>query len=277
MNKYFMITGATGGLGKAFCIVCAQRGISLFLTDLSNKSLNDLATGLKNEYDIDVRVFACDLTRDSERDRLFQYIGREDLHFSGLINVAGLDIEGSFVSLSPCNIRTIVKLNILATSEVIQNILPYRIQYERFMIINVASQAAFQPMPYKAMYSASKRFLLQLSLALREELRPYKVTVTALCPSGMPTTSESVDGIDAQGFLGQITAKNVGDVAEEAFCCAERGKAIVIPGKINRVLKACTSLMPQTWVAHLLRTRWSKALQKRRGTVGALTPHQLKY
>ena len=84
-------------------------------------------------------------------------------------------------------------------------------------------------MPVKAMYAASKQFLLSFSMALREELKPYGVTVTALCPAGMPTTSECIKAIECQGFAGRITTKNVGYVAAKTIDHALKGHAVYIP------------------------------------------------
>ena len=104
MQGWFMITGAVGGLGKAFCAACAQRGYGLFLTDVSPELLDILATGLRNEYNVPVQVYACNLADERGRDMLFSRIRELNIPFVGLINVAGMDTEGEFISkdLSLC-------------------------------------------------------------------------------------------------------------------------------------------------------------------------------
>lgn len=131
------------------------------------------------------------------------------------------------------------------------------------MLINVASLAAFSPMPVKATYAASKRFLLDFSLALREELRGLGATVTVLCPAGMPMTPETIEGIEMQGLIGHITTQNIGSVAAGALDAALRGRAVYIPGLFNRILQGLSALIPAQMAASLLGARWMAAYHKR--------------
>ncbi len=193
MNSWYLITGATGGLGKAFCAACAKAGHNLYLTDVSATMLNTLSVGLQNEYGIKVLTYTCNLASEQSRDELFTALDESGIRFSGLINIAGMDREGEFSMLDLQCLRTMMQLNMFSAAELINRILQLRNEDERFTILNVASQAALQPMPYKALYAATKRFLLQLSLALNEELKLQNATVTALCPSGMPTTQACLD------------------------------------------------------------------------------------
>jgi short-subunit dehydrogenase len=254
-----MVTGATGGLGKAFAVECASRGWDLFLTDLHLEPLEQLKSGLERAYGISALTQACDLTDPAACAQLFVRFHQEGLRFWGLINVAGTDFEGPFFEQSPQQIRTIVRLNVEGTLEMTRALLEFRDPLQTFRIINVASLAAFYPMPVKATYAASKRFLLDFSLALREEVREIGATVTALCPAGLPTTPEVIRAIDAQGWAGQATTQNIGSVANETLNAALRGKAVVIPGWTNRVIQFLSSLLPEAWVIALIARRWNKA------------------
>lgn len=262
MQSTFFITGAAGGLGKAFASECAGRGWNLFLTDISLSSLSSLAEGLTNAYGIHVSCYPCDLTSIQSRRELFDHIKANGLRFSGLINIAGLDYEGSFMDRTPEQIRTLIGVNVEANLEITSELLKYRDHEATFRIINVASLAAFYPMPLKGMYSASKRFLLNFSLALREELRPMNCSVTVLCPAGMPTNPECIRSIDAQGFAGRITTKNVGYVASVTIDHALKGRMICIPGILNRILRVLGGLFPQALVAYLIGLRWGAARRK---------------
>ncbi|MBN1400143.1 MAG: hypothetical protein JXA74_04855, partial [Anaerolineae bacterium] len=115
----------------------------------------------------------------------------------------------------------------------------------------------------KAVYAASKRFLLDWSLALHAELRDSGVTVTALCPAGLPTNPSCVEGIAAQGLMGRLTTLNVGDVAAGALDRALAGRPRYIPGAVNQALRALGALAPRPWVAHLLNRRWRQARARR--------------
>jgi short-subunit dehydrogenase len=262
MRSTVLITGAAGGLGKAFAAECASRGWNLFLTDLSEEALTRLAAGLERLYGVSVQTYACDLTDAAAREALWQHVNRLGLRFHFLINVAGLDFEGSFNERKVEELRTIVRLNIESTVEMTRRVLQFRDPSEILRIVNVSSLAAFYPMPVKAVYAASKRFLLDLSLALGQELRASGVTITALCPAGMPTNPACIQGIAAQGFMGQITTMNVGDVAARTINRALAGRSVYIPGAVNQVLWFVGSLVPPSLVAFLINRRWRDAHQR---------------
>lgn len=266
MKSLVCITGAAGGLGKAFAVECASRGWNLFLTDLSERALSQLAHSLINTYNVNVHFLCCDLTDIEARTVLFEHIRQKGFTFNLLINVAGLDYEGPFSERTREQIRTILRLNIEANLEMTSAVLKLRDTSRPFRIINVASLAAYYPMPVKAMYASSKRFLLDFSRALGEEIRPLGATVTALCPAGMPTTPECIKAIESQGMAGWITTRNVGFVASGAINSALKGKAVYIPGFLNRLLKVLGSIVPSFVVARVVGSRW-KASQRKRAAV----------
>jgi short-subunit dehydrogenase len=254
-----LVTGATGGLGKAFAVECASRGWDLFLTDQRLDALATLASGLQAAYRVQVSWLPCDLTDAGNRENLFETLHQLGLRFWVLVNVAGVDYEGLFYERSRQQIRAILRLNIEATLEVTHALLELRDPLSTFRIVNVASLAAFAPMPAKATYAASKRFLLDFSIALGEEVRGLGATVTALCPAGMPTTPEIVRAIEAQGWIGQITTQDTGRVAALTLDAALKGRRVVVPGIVNRFLHSLGSLAPATWSARLLGKRWQAA------------------
>lgn len=262
-NKMALITGAAGGLGKAFAVECASRGWDLFLTDRQLPPLETLAAGLRSAYGVRVITETCDLTDQASRAALFAGIRGKGLRFTTLVNVAGVDFEGPFYEQTGQQIQTIIRLNVEGTLAMTHAILQFRNPRAAFHIINVSSMAAFYPMPVKATYAASKRFLLDFSLALREEVRSLGATVTVLCPSGMPTTPECIKAIDAQGLAGQLTTRDVGMVANMTLNAALAGRALVIPGFINRLMQVFGALIPAGLLAALIKTRWSSVRNRR--------------
>jgi uncharacterized protein len=265
MNKSLvLITGAAGGLGKAFAVEAASRGWDLLLTDLRHEPLEQLAGGLRSTYGVRVLTLPCDLTDAAARAAFFQQIASQRLSFWGLVNVAGTDFEGPFFEQSSQQIRTIIRLNIEGTLDMTHGMMVYRDPQLPFRIINVASLAAFYPMPVKATYAASKRFLMDFSLALGNELRETGASVTVLCPAGLPTTPECIRAIDAQGILGQITTMNTGTVACQTLDAALRGDALCIPGALNRFIQAAGSLIPKALLVELIGWRWKAAQSKQK-------------
>ncbi len=259
MKSYVLITGAAGGLGKAFAAECASRGWDLFLTDMKEPSLSLLAEGLTRLHNVTVQYDQCNLADPAAREKLWEAIRARDLQFHMLINVAGVDFEGPFAERSQEELSAIVRLNIESVVAMTRMILQHRDPTRSLRIVNVSSLAGFNPMPVKAVYAASKRFLLDFSLALHCELRESDVTVTALCPAGMPSNPPVIEAIDRQGILGRATTRNVGYVAARTIDRALAGRAVYIPGAINLALRYLSAVVPRSVVATFLSRRWGNA------------------
>jgi hypothetical protein len=256
MRSYVLITGAGGGLGKAFAAECAARGWRLLLTDTSAAVLEPLAAGLVRLYDSEVIALTCDLTDAESRQGLWSAIDRRGLRLHMLINNAGTDFEGAFAEQSIDQLRTIVRLNVEGSLEMTRRAVERRDPTRPLRIITVASLAGFFPMPIKATYAASKRFLLDLSLALRHEFDPRDVTFTVLCPGGLATNPSTLGSIAAQGIWGQLTTRNVGPVAAGTIDRALAGRAIYIPGVVNQALRGLGSFVPSETAASFIARRW---------------------
>lgn len=166
-----MITGAAGGLGRAMAVECARRGYHLFLTDLDEQALLCIKAGLERRFRTTVVAKACDLTDGGSVDAMLCFLDRNGLKFDMLLNIAGTDFEGSFLSREREKIVQIIALNDAATLRITHAILHRRRQGRRFVTLFVSSLASMFPMPLKATYAAPKRFLLDFATALRQELK----------------------------------------------------------------------------------------------------------
>ncbi len=138
--------------------------------------------------------------------------------FSGLINVVGQEFEGRFLERSREEIFYMLQLNLHVMVDLTHEILVMRDETSRFLLINVSSLAAFFPMPYKVLYAATKRFILNFSLALRKEIETFG-NVTVLCPGGLPPNSEAMKKIFLQGFWGKMTAHDRPQWPERRWIC----------------------------------------------------------
>ncbi len=261
MNKIVCITGATGGLGKAFAMECASRGWDLYLTDLSEEKTAILQRGLKRMYDVNVLYDPCDLVDPEARALFWQHIQDVGIRFQMMINVAGLDFEGAFIERNIEELKAIIRLNVEATVMMTRQVLDFKVPGEPLYVINVSSLASFYPMPLKAVYAASKRFLLDFTRATRQELRKNGVRLLALCPAGLATKPETINSINSQGFMGELTTMQIGDVAAKTINRALWGCSVYIPGWMNQILKFFGTLIPADWIAWLIGRRWSKTRQ----------------
>lgn len=260
MNVF--ITGASGGLGRALANECGRRGYNLLLTDINECGLKCIQNGLERQFGITVTTAACDLTSDESVDRLLQTIDAHNIRFDMLLNVAGVDFEGAFLERARRDIIRIISLNNEATLRITHAILSRRREEKPFYLLFTSSLASMYPMPLKATYAASKRFLLDIAVALREELRNQRVNVLALCPGGLATTKEAMRGIAAQGFWGGATTNPLEIVSVRTISRLERRGGIYIPGVLNRTLNFLGKLIPRRWVAAAIYRRWCKAQQK---------------
>lgn len=267
MAAIVLITGATGGLGKALAAACAARGWSLYLTDLAtpagDAALAALATGLQREFGVDVAWRACDLTAPADRDALWEHLAAQGVRLWMLLNVAGLDYQGPFAERPLDELLTVARLHVEAVIANCHRALALRDPAQTLRIVNVASFAAFYPMPGKAVYAATKRCLVDLSRALHVELRPRNVTVTAVCPAGMPTAPRTIAGIEALGLWGRLTATPVNRVARRTVALALRGRPLYVPGLLNRAIRAASALTPLAWRLRWIARRWSRRLTAR--------------
>jgi len=262
MKSYALITGAAGGLGKAFAAECAARGWDLFLTDRQPALLAPLAAGLARLHGVEVLYFPCDLTDPASRQALWEEIRQRGLRLRFLFNVAGNGDEGAFIDRDAADLRALIQLNVEATVDMCRKSLAFREPALGFHIVNVSSLAGFYPMPLKAVYAASKRFVIDFSLALHEELKPLGISVTALCPAGLPTHQASIQRILAQGLIGQLTTVNTGFAARLTVDRALAGKSIVIPGALNRLFRWLGGWLPPPLAAALIGRHWRQMQKK---------------
>lgn len=257
-----LITGAAGGLGRALATECGSRGYNLFLTDVNEAGLMCLKHGLERQFNVAVITRACDLTRADSVDEMLAAIDAQDIPFDALLNVAGLDFEGDFVGRDREALVQIVMLNNAAALRITHAVLKRRRSGKMFTIVFVSSLASMFPMPLKATYAASKRFLLDFATSLRQELKREGVNVLTLCPGGMVTTTTTMCSIQAQGFWGKATTNPLESVARKTMDLALAGKSVYVPGLINQVLAFFGKIIPSSWVAAVVYWRWSKTQGK---------------
>lgn len=257
-----MITGAAGGLGRALATECGRRGYTIFLTDLNTDGLLALKGGLQKQFGVTVIAKACDLTSAQSVDDMLCLIDQNGIRFDMLLNIAGMDFEGGFLGLGRESAVKIVSLNVEATLRITHAILSRRRPNRHFTVVFVSSLASMFPMPLKATYAASKRFLLDFAVSLRQELKDRDLNVLALCPGGMVTTKEAMEGISAQGFWGNVTTNPVELVVRKTLNRALAGKGLYIPGAFNTALSFFGKILPRPVIAAVIYRRWNTAQKK---------------
>jgi uncharacterized protein len=258
MKSMVYVSGATGGLGRSMAVECACRGWDLFLTDLNPVKLANLSDALASAYHVAVQYHPCDMADTNCRTSLIDEMKSRGITLHMAINVAGLDHEGLFLDKSREQILSILNVNVVSTVDMMHSLAALRDPAQTFRLINVCSLAGMFPMPVKATYAATKHLLINMSMALREEFKAINATVTALCPAGMATNEVLLKSLDVQGIAGRVTTLEVSYIAASTIDRALKGKALYIPGAINRAMNAAGHLVPPTLLAQLIGWHWGK-------------------
>src|SRR6185436_19047767 len=177
-----LITGASSGIGEVFARKLAARGRNVLLVARSEEKLITLCNELGRSNNIRAQYVALDLSKPESAEQLFQEAKRRGLPVDMLINNAGFGSMGEFGNLDLARELNMIDLNIKSLVELTHRFLQPMVVRKQGAIINVASTAGFQPVPFMATYAATKAFVLSFSEALWEENRPHGVHVMALCP-----------------------------------------------------------------------------------------------
>jgi uncharacterized protein len=230
-----LVTGASSGIGAALAAELASRGHAVTLVARREERTRSLATELAGEHSIEADVITCDLADPVERGRMLAELDQRGRSIEVLVNNAGFGSRGEFATSDTERMLRMVRVNIEAVVDLTGRLVPPMVARGRGAVINVASTAAFQPLPGSAVYAASKAFVLSFSESLRTELRGRGVTVTALCPGLVRTEFPEVAGWgDVEGRTPDLFWASPEDVARGAVDGAARGKRVVVPGVLNR-------------------------------------------
>lgn len=254
--EWTFVSGATGGIGKAFAEAIAKKGGALYLTARSIDKLTELKTELQKKYPVEIRLFACDLTSEAERTALVSDVASIGAVLERIVHVAGVDTQKAFERYTMGKLLFQLRVNVEATASLTLALLPYKAA--KTEIITISSMSGVSPMPYFAVYSASKAMLTNLFTALHYELKKDGVKVTTVLPGGVPTRPDVCEAIKAQGLWGKLSAKSADYVAEKSLKAVRKNKVKYIPGFFNKFLYFVMCVAPKGIVLRFIARRWSK-------------------
>jgi short-subunit dehydrogenase len=242
MTKVALITGASAGLGVEFARQLSKRGHRLVLAARRKERLDELAKELGN-----ARAIAIDLSKSNAAEKLLADVEANGETVDLLVNNAGFGLIGRFAELDAKRERQMIDLNVGTLADLCRGVAPGMIERKSGGILNVASTAAFQPGPKMAVYFATKAFVLSLSEALHEELRPHGVRVTCLCPGPTRTEFGEVAGFGGNGLFDRVAMESPG-VVKAGLNGLDKNKAVVIPGVVNKAGAFSGRLAPRSVV-----------------------------
>jgi len=242
MNNVVLITGASSGLGEEFAMQLAMQGYSILLVARRVEKLNVLQQRLSAKYPQQkFLTLPLDLNELQASEQLLEYVCEQNIQLCGLINNAGFGVRGRFEVLSFSRQQELLQVNITALTLVTHQLINNLKRDNQSFIINVASTAAFQAGPNLALYYASKAFVLSFSEALHEELKGL-VLVSALCPGATETEFADVAEMSSSlAFRLRVMQKQ----PVVAYALKHRGRAIIIPGIMNKIGVTAVKLLPR--------------------------------
>ncbi len=251
-----LITGASSGIGAAFARKLAARGRNVFLVARSEDKLIALCNELGRLTSIRAQYLTLDLQQPDAGAQLLEETNKRGLEIEMLINNAGFGSMGEFVKLDLNHELEMIQLNVRSLVELTHRFLGPMRERKRGTIINVASTAAFQAVPYMATYAATKAFVLSFSEALWDENRLHGIHVMALCPGVTETNFFQAAGIDRPPMRTIQTAE---EVVETALRALARRKSTVISGWSNFLVVETERFVPRSLVTKVA----GKALRSR--------------
>ena len=256
---FTLITGGSTGLGRELAIAYARRHTNLILVALPGRNLQQLCSELELMFGIRAIGIECDLANETALEEMAAYV-KQNFSVNQLVNNAGIGGTLRFTEATRESLDKIIHLNIRTTTMLTHFLLPELMLHPRALILNIASMAAFGPVPYKTITPASKAFIYSFSRSLSRELKGTGVRVVVANPARMITNPEVTLGIIKQGIWGKIGFLTTARVADLVLSGVAKGKEVIVPGCINKLNRLFTRWLPESLMLTLLERALRKEL-----------------
>lgn len=243
MKKVALITGASGGIGKEFACIHAEKGGDLILIARSEDKLKQLKAELEEKYAVKIKVIVKDLTTSNATLEIYNEVKNEGITVDYLINNAGFGGRGKFHERAWEQDLAMINLNIIALTSLTRYFLPDFVADNKGKVLNVSSTAGLLPGPLQAVYYATKAYVTSFSNAISEELYDTNITVTALLPGATETGFASTSGMDKTDLFAKTASAR--SVALDGYNAMLAGKLEVISG-VSFTQKMMLAAIPLT-------------------------------
>ncbi len=255
--EYSLVLGASGVIGQSFATSLAKKGENLFLSGRNIDKLNLLKDKiLEMNGKIDVKVCASDLANGESVQNLIYSFNKLNAKISGLYYVSGIDTQKAFIEYDYNKIINQTRVNfesaISLTNFALKN------KGESLKILIVSSMCGILPMPYFALYSATKSALINFFTALRYENDCKNVKITILAPGSVPTRPDVISDIKKQGLVGKLSSKTPEFVVKKGLKALDKNKRICIPGFYNKSVAFLSGITPNFIKFRIIKSKFSK-------------------
>lgn len=240
---FALVTGGCKGIGNAIAKECAMRGINVLLVSNDNECLLSARDTIRS-MNVQCHCLALDLTQDDAPEKVTNWIAENAFRVNILINNVGIGKGGMFHAMNMNDMQYMMKLNNKVLVELTYRLLPELQRHPESFILNLSSLEATLPLPYKAVYTATKNFVYAFSLAIAEELKFSNVNVSVVCPGPVVTNEDGLKRLKAHGGRSKILMMYPKRVAHIALDGLLRRKRVIVPGFLNAVFFKLGSLLP---------------------------------
>jgi len=247
-----LLTGASSGIGWELAKLLAADGYDLVCV-ARGKKLPSLARELEAAFSIRAHVVGADLAKPDAASRVLSEVEKLGLSPDVLVNCAGFGVYGKFAETDLSSELESIAVNVAALTALTKGVLPAMVARRSGRILNVASTAAFQPGPLMAVYYATKAYVLSFSEAIANELDGTGVTVTTLCPGPTETEFQKRAGLEKTALFRGPLVMDARSVAQAGYDGMQKGKRLVIPGVMNRVMVQALRVSPRRLVTAITR------------------------
>jgi short-subunit dehydrogenase len=268
-----LITGGSHGIGLALARECLGRGLNVAVAALPDQHLEEARTSLRQFVPTSsrTRFLGIDLVANGAVDQLLTWLLEQEIRVSYLINNAGFGRGGLFEHTDWPAYRRMLQLNNQVMVELTHRLLPQLIQ-ARGGILNLSSMEATLPLPYKTVYTGTKGFVYNFSLALREEFRHHGVSVSVLCPGPIITNEDGMRRVIAQGWRARLLVTMPADIAPQAIEGLLSRRAVIVPGWLPRALITLCYFTPRALRMRILERIFRRYREPAVVPVGKVNP-----
>ena len=245
IKGYYLVTGASHGIGKAICYEWASRGVSIVAVALDSLALKETKEDIESTHKVSYLTLTKDLLDIDAPKEILDWCVENNIDVQVLINNVGIGSTDSFEDTTLDFDISMVKLNVFPMIQLTKLFLPILKKFEKSFILNMSSLGSLRPIPYKVLYSASKAFIYLFSRAISSELKEDSVYVSVSCPAGVYTNEAAVKRIKVSGEIGKWTSLNTNIVAKYIVNGMLNGKRLIIPGVGAKFLMVLMKLLPE--------------------------------
>ena len=249
-NKTCLITGGAAGLGFEFAKLAAADGFDLILIDIDSEKLNEAKEAIEKSSNQNINIISRDLCKQNVAHKIYEEIKGKNIEM--LINNAGFGVFGEFSKTDWQREENMMNLHMITSTHLTKLVIKDMLRLNKGKILNVSSLAAFQPGPLMAIYYASKSFLLSFTEAIAREIRGSGVSISVLCPGPTKTNFQSTVSENTSKNKIAVNMAGVETVASYGYKAFNKGKIVIIPGVMNKLLAFLPRLLPRNTAASIV-------------------------